>query len=385
MQGYAARAYGAGGGRGAPETGGYTPSTTGVTTDGHLTYSGRDARPLFRKPGEGSQSSQYFYGGPTQETYAPVHMAQSNWSAERGPIRQTIDPSAAYRAQAAQAPLATTKPFVLFIKTPGMVEIPHPDGSGRLEKIPDGSANIGHIYNLLPQELRQHIHIHNLDSHPYRPPGLQGVPQLYDATRGEHGSYIPFGTQTIVKFLVMVRLMGVQVRMADLHPSGAKLDYMANQLMKRQEGAAKSRGEGPAAYRDEALSNWQRRIMSNEKNPYDPSLKADTGEGGLLLDAAPAMSDHLAEIAYVDIFETGGTNEDDVTMKLGVPIDRFDDVGFVDEDAMNAVRKLSDKDMESFAGKREEHMVTLMHKIRPPPGGSGSQLKAYGPKELMSR
>jgi hypothetical protein len=284
--------------------------------------------------------------------------------------------------------LTTSKPFVLFIKTPAVIEVDLPDGTGglRRETIPDGSANIGHIYNKLPKELRQHIQVHNLDSHPYKPPGLQGVPQLYDATRGDHGSYIPFGTQTVVKFLVMVRLMGVEVRMAELHPSGAKLDHMANQLLQRQaqERKKSQRGGGPAAYRDEALSNWHRKIMQNEKNPYDPSLKADTGEGGLLLDAAPAMSDHLAEIAYVDIFETGGTNEDDATLKLGVPLDRFDDVGYIDEDALNAVRKLSDEDMENFAGRREDHMLKLMHKIRPPPGGASSQLKGYGPRELMT-
>jgi len=358
------------------------PSTTGMTADGHLTYKGGEA-PRFRRPGEGSTPSLYYYPQGGNQAYAPVQ-ADTNWSARRDPVRQQVDPSAMYRPQER---LATTKPFVLFIKTPAVIDIDVPDGAGgfRKEKIPDGSANIGHIYNKLPKELRQHIEVHNLDSHPYKPPGLQGVPQLYDATRGEHGTYIPFGTQTVVKFLVMVRLMGVEVRMAELHPSGAKLDHMANQLMQRQTDERKwAQRADPAAYRDEALGNWQRKIFQNEKNPYDPSLKADTGEGGVLLDAAPAMSDHLADIAYVDIFETGGTNEDDQTLKLGVPLDRFDDVGYVDEDALMAVRKLSDEDMQNFAGRREDHMVKLMNKIRPPPGGASSQLKGYGPKELMT-
>ncbi len=362
---------------------GYIASRAGVTKDGHLTYH-EGAGPRFRRPGEGTTPSHYYNPHGGDQTYAPTQMDQVNWSAKRGPIRQTVDPSAMYKPQER---LTTTKPFVLFIKTPTVIEIDVPDGMGgfRKEKIPDGSANIGHIYNKLPRELRQHIQYHNLDLHPYKPPGLQGVPQLYDATRGEHGSYIPFGTQTVVKFLVMVRLMGIDVRMAELHPSGVKLDHMANQLLQRQTEEKKKQGRaGPAAYKDEALSNWQRKIMQNEKNPYDPSLKADTGEGGLLFDAAPAMSDHLAEIAYVDIFDTGGTNEDDATLKLGVPLDRFDDVGYIDEDALNAVRKLSDKDMESRAGQREEHMLKLMHKIRPPQGGSSSQLKGYGPRELMT-
>lgn len=357
---------------------GYAPSTAGVGEGGHLTYKAGTAT-RFRRPGEGVAPSGYYGQGAGPQAYAPVQ-TETNWSTERGPLRQQVDPSAAYRPQER---LATTKPFVLFIKTPAMIEIDLPDG--RKEKIPDGSANIGHIYNKLPHELRQHIQVHNLDSHPYKPPGLTGVPQLYDATRGEQGSYIPFGTQTVVKFLVMVRLMGVEVRMVELHPSGAKLDQMANQLLQRQTQERKRQGRGgPAAYRAESLSNWQRKIMQNEKNPYDPSLKADTGEGGLLLDAAPAMSDHLAEIAYVDIFETGGTNEDDQALKLGVPLDRFDDVGYIDEDALMAVRKLSDEDLASSAGQREDHMLKLMHKIRPPPGGASSQLKGYGPKELMT-
>ena len=302
---------------------------------------------------------------------APVHMAQTNWSADRGAMTRRIDTSQAPMGYLPQesAPIRTSKPFVLFIKTPDV----------RKDGLPDGSFYAAFIWNKLPDEVRQHVHVHYLDKHRMKPNGVTGYPQLYDSRKQ---IFIPFGEPTIVAFLHMVRAIGIEVRMEELHPTAARFDKMVSNFQSEQR--QKRSQAASSAIKDPLLTNWQRPIEQNEKNPYDPSLHADTGEGGLLLDAAPSMSDHLGEIAYVNVFEQSGTVEDDVNLRLGVPINEFKFEGEIDEHAMDSVKKISVEDMEKLEGQRERHLAHLLKKVPPPRGGASSQLKSYGMRAISS-
>lgn len=358
---------------GAYHTGSYTP--TPFATSGHAggyvpatSHYSRYASQI----GGGTDSSVHTERKPVSfyqegSHIAPVHMAQTNWSTDRGGMTRHIDTSKApvgYLPQES-APIRTSKPFVLFIKTPDV----------RKDGLPDGSFYAAFIWNKLPDEVRQHVHVHYLDKHRMKPNGVTGYPQLYDSRKQ---IFIPFGEPTIVAFLHMVRAIGIEIRMEELHPTAARFDKMVNNFQSEQR-QKRSQAQS-SAIKDPLLTNWQRPIEQNEKNPYDPSLHADTGEGGLLLDAAPSMSDHLGEIAYVNVFEQSGTAEDDVNLRLGVPINEFKFEGEIDEHAMDSVKKISVEDMEKLEGQRERHLAHLLKKVPPPRGGASSQLKSYGMK-----
>ena len=307
------------------------------------------------------------------ETYASSHYGPGP-TGPRGPMNP--GPSA---PGPTGSPIETSKPFILFINTPGLT----PGGE------PDGCTYIAHIYNQTPKELRELIHIHFLDKHPYRPPGLEGFPQLYDAVKGV---YIPYGTKTILAFLHMVRSMNIPVRMEDLHPSAAKFDkYVEQHTHQGSLGGpfgsvdAVPKGEsnptgiaGGGAYVDRTLSNWHRKIDQDAANPYDPSVAADTGSGGIMLDAAPGMSDRMNQFSAVDSFDQGGGDDPNEVFygKLGAGLHDFQYEGEIEEVATRGVTKLSQSDIEKMAEARSKQTELLMKKIKAPKGGASSQLRS---------
>ncbi len=247
----------------------------------------------------------------------------------------------------------TQKPFILFIKTPGTTRL----------GIPDGSAHAAYIYNTTPKEFRRLIHVHFLDKEPMRPPGLTGYPQLFDRTKN---TYIPYGTKTILSLLHMVRNIGVDIRMTSLHPSSAKFDMdvarVQQQINKKQ---THDTGSGPFKAKD--LSNWKAKIEQNDKNPYDPSLKADEGTGGDFLDGAPMLSQHFNDCADVDLFETDA-RQDFGDSPYGSPLNEFNFVE-IDESNMNT-SKVSESEMETYATMRDKHWSELKSRLPAPTGRS---------------
>ena len=244
----------------------------------------------------------------------------------------------------------TEKPFILFIKTPGMTKT----------GIPDGSAHAAYIYNSTPKEFRRLIHVHFLDKQPVRPQGLMGYPQLYDRTKN---TFIPFGTKTILSLLHMVRNIGVDIRMANLHPSSVKFDTdvarVQHQINKKQ--APESQGQ----FRSKELANWRLKVEQNAENPYDPSLKADEGTGGDFLDGAPLLSRHFNDCADVDLFETGA-RDDFGESPYGSPLNEFN-FQEIDETSMNT-SKISESEMSSYANIREKHWNELKSRLPAPTG-----------------
>lgn len=293
--------------------------------------------------------------GPVSFYQPGTNVANLNMKPQYNPGRNVYQPTTApagYLPQQ-QGFVNTEKPFILFIKTPGMTKT----------GIPDGSAHAAYIYNATPKEFRRLIHIHFLDKQPVRPPGLTGYPQIYDRTKNV---YIPYGTKTILSLLHMVRNIGINIRMANLHPSSAKFDSDVAQIQ-QQINKRQAPSESQGQFRARELSGWKLKVEQNAENPYDPSLKADSGIGGDFLDGAPLLSQHFNDCADVDLFETGA-REDFGESPYGSPINEFNFVE-IDESKMNT-SKISETEMGAYANMREKHWSELKSRLPAPTGRS---------------
>jgi len=320
----------------------------------------------YHKPNPWANQMKQVYQAPSSPPAAPqqkqqmsfyrpgTNVANLNAHSQYNPGRNVYQPQstapAGYLPQQ-QGHVTTQKPFILFLKTPEMTR------SG----IPDGSAHAAYIYNATPKEFRRLIRVHFLDKNPVRPPGLTGYPQLFDRTKNV---YIPFGTKTILSLLHMVQNIGVDIRMANLHPSSAKFDTdvarVQQQINKKQSTAT-----GPSQFRDKELGNWKMKIEQNDKNPYDPSLRADEGIGGDFLDGAPMLSQHFNDCADVDLFETDA-RKDFGESPYGSPINEFNFVE-IDESKMNT-SKLSESEMSAYSDMRDKHWNELKARLPAPSG-----------------
>ena len=248
-------------------------------------------------------------------------------------------------APQAQASIQTQKPFILFIKAPSTTKT----------GIPDGCAHVAYIYNATPKSVRQYIHVHFLDKQPVNYPGLTGYPQLYDRTKNV---FIPYGTKTILSLLHMVRNMGVDIHMADLHASSARFDMDVARVQQQISKKKPSDNQVQGQFKAPELRNWKLKVEQNEQNPYDPSLKADEGVGGEFLDGA-ALSRHFDDCADVDLFETGA-REDFGGSSYGSPVLEFN---YQQIDDASTTTKLTEAEMSACANLREKHWNELKSRI----------------------
>jgi hypothetical protein len=234
--------------------------------------------------------------------------------------------------------------------------------------VPDGSAHAAYIYNKTPKEFRKLIHVHFLDKQPVRLPGLSGFPQLFDSAKNV---FIPYGTNTILSLLHMVRNAGIDIRMANLHPSSARFDagLVAHAPLGAGRGGAHASG---GKHRDKDLSTWKSKIEQNDKNPYDPRMRADESvrrdedHKGDFLDGA-ALGGRFNDCADVNVFDTDardGSGE----YTHGSPIDEFDYVDI--DESKTSTSKISEAEMSAYSNAREKHWNELKSRMPAPKGRS---------------